>query len=94
MVVTAGSDEGPAGFLGLSATHVCAEPPLMLVSLMLVSSDKRTLALAQAPALQLANHQLDEFVDPRRPQRPQPRLHAARARLQQRIICDDCRHGR
>jgi len=39
-VVTARSDEGPAGFLGLSATHVCAEPPLMLVSI-----DKRTAAL-------------------------------------------------
>ena len=39
-VVTARSDEGPAGFLGLSATHVCADPPLMLVSI-----DKRTSAL-------------------------------------------------
>jgi flavin reductase (DIM6/NTAB) family NADH-FMN oxidoreductase RutF len=39
-VVTARSDEGPAGFLGLSATHVCAVPPLMLVSI-----DKRTSAL-------------------------------------------------
>jgi len=39
-VVTARSDEGPAGFLGLSATHICAEPPLMLVSI-----DKRTAAL-------------------------------------------------
>jgi flavin reductase (DIM6/NTAB) family NADH-FMN oxidoreductase RutF len=39
-VVTARSDEGPAGFLGLSATHICAEPPLMLVSI-----DKRTTAL-------------------------------------------------
>lgn len=40
-VVTARSDEGPAGFLGLSATHVCADPPLMLVSI-----DRRTAALA------------------------------------------------
>src|SRR5262249_6748952 len=39
-VVTARSDAGPAGFLGLSATHVCADPPLMLVSI-----DKRTSAL-------------------------------------------------
>lgn len=39
-VVTARSDEGPAGFLGLSATHACADPPLMLVSI-----DKRTSAL-------------------------------------------------
>jgi flavin reductase (DIM6/NTAB) family NADH-FMN oxidoreductase RutF len=40
-IVTARSAEGPAGFLGLSATHVCADPPLMLVAI-----DKRTSALA------------------------------------------------
>jgi flavin reductase (DIM6/NTAB) family NADH-FMN oxidoreductase RutF len=40
-VVTARCAEGPAGFLGLSATHVSADPPLMLVSI-----DKRTSALA------------------------------------------------
>src|ERR1700681_503776 len=39
-VVTARSDAGPAGFLGLSATHLCADPPLMLVAI-----DKRTSAL-------------------------------------------------
>jgi flavin reductase (DIM6/NTAB) family NADH-FMN oxidoreductase RutF len=39
-VVTAQSDDGPAGFLGLSAAHVSADPPLMLVSV-----DKRTSAL-------------------------------------------------
>jgi len=39
-IVTARSDGGPAGFLGLSATHLCADPPLMLVSI-----DKRTSAL-------------------------------------------------
>jgi flavin reductase (DIM6/NTAB) family NADH-FMN oxidoreductase RutF len=39
-VVTAQSGDGPAGFLGLSAAHVCADPPLMLVSV-----DKRTSAL-------------------------------------------------
>jgi flavin reductase (DIM6/NTAB) family NADH-FMN oxidoreductase RutF len=39
-VVTARSTDGPAGFLGLSATHVCADPPLMLVSV-----DRRTSAL-------------------------------------------------
>jgi flavin reductase (DIM6/NTAB) family NADH-FMN oxidoreductase RutF len=39
-IVTACSAEGPAGFLGLSATHVCADPPLMLVAI-----DKRTSAL-------------------------------------------------
>src|SRR5215831_8435344 len=40
-VVTASSAEGPAGFLGLSATHLTADPPLMMVSI-----DKRTSALA------------------------------------------------
>ncbi|MBO0752309.1 MAG: flavin reductase [Bradyrhizobiaceae bacterium] len=39
-VVTARSTDGPAGFLGLSATHVCSDPPLVLVSV-----DKRTSAL-------------------------------------------------
>ena len=40
-IVTARSEDGPAGFLGLSASHICADPPLMLVSI-----DKRTTALA------------------------------------------------
>ncbi len=40
-IVTARTHDGPAGFLGLSATHVCADPPVMLVSI-----DKRTSALA------------------------------------------------
>jgi flavin reductase (DIM6/NTAB) family NADH-FMN oxidoreductase RutF len=40
-VVTADSDEGPTGFLGLSAAHVTASPPTMLVSV-----DRRTSALA------------------------------------------------
>jgi flavin reductase (DIM6/NTAB) family NADH-FMN oxidoreductase RutF len=40
-IVTAQGPEGPAGFLGLSAAHVCADPPTMLVSI-----DTRTSALA------------------------------------------------
>jgi flavin reductase (DIM6/NTAB) family NADH-FMN oxidoreductase RutF len=40
-IVTARSENGPAGLLGLSATHLCADPPTMLVSV-----DKRTSALA------------------------------------------------
>ncbi len=40
-VVTAQGSAGPAGFLGLSATHVCADPPTMLVSI-----DARTSALS------------------------------------------------
>jgi len=40
-IVTARSEQGPAGFLGLSASHVSADPPLMLASI-----DRRTSALA------------------------------------------------
>lgn len=40
-VVTAQGEDGPAGFLALSATHVTADPPSMLVSI-----DERTKALA------------------------------------------------
>lgn len=40
-VVTTDSDEGPTGFLGLSAAHVTANPPTMLVSV-----DHKTSALA------------------------------------------------
>ena len=39
-VVTAQGEDGPAGFLALSATHVTADPPSMLVSI-----DDRTHAL-------------------------------------------------
>jgi flavin reductase (DIM6/NTAB) family NADH-FMN oxidoreductase RutF len=46
-VVTARSEEGPAGFLGLSATHLCVEPPLMMVSI-----DRRTSALSVIMAAQ------------------------------------------
>ena len=40
-VVTARDAHGPAGFLGLSATHLSAEPPRLMVSV-----DARTSALA------------------------------------------------
>ena len=40
-VVTADSDQGPTGFLGLSAAHVTASPPTLLVSV-----DHKTSALA------------------------------------------------
>ncbi|MBI3436249.1 MAG: flavin reductase [Proteobacteria bacterium] len=40
-VVTAQDADGPSGFLALSATHVCADPPLLMVSI-----DKRTASLA------------------------------------------------
>lgn len=37
-VVTARGSEGPAGFLALSATHLTASPPTMLVSIGLTTS--------------------------------------------------------
>jgi flavin reductase (DIM6/NTAB) family NADH-FMN oxidoreductase RutF len=40
-IVTAQGSDGPAGFLGLSATHITANPPSMLVSI-----DGNTSALA------------------------------------------------
>src|ERR1700758_1616878 len=39
-IVPGRSERGPAGFLGLSASHISADPPLMLASI-----DKRTSAL-------------------------------------------------
>jgi flavin reductase (DIM6/NTAB) family NADH-FMN oxidoreductase RutF len=39
-IVTAHGDDGPAGLLGLSASHVTADPPTILVSI-----DKKTSAL-------------------------------------------------
>ena len=40
-VVTAQGPDGPSGFLALSATHLCADPPMLMVSI-----DKRTASLA------------------------------------------------
>jgi flavin reductase (DIM6/NTAB) family NADH-FMN oxidoreductase RutF len=39
-IVTAEATEGPRGFLALSATHLCADPPMLMVSV-----DKKTSAL-------------------------------------------------
>jgi flavin reductase (DIM6/NTAB) family NADH-FMN oxidoreductase RutF len=47
-IVTARSESGPAGLLGLSATHLCADPPTMMVSV-----DRKTSAL---PAILDARH--------------------------------------
>ena len=62
-VVAARSASGPAGLLGLSATHLCAEPPTMLVSV-----DKRTSALttileARHFALSYLGRDARELVD-------------------------------
>lgn len=53
-IVTARSAQGPAGFLGLSATHVSPDPPLILVSI-----DKRTSAL---PTVLAAGHFAVNFL--------------------------------
>jgi len=38
-IVTAEANDGPRGFLALSATHLCADPPMLMVSV-----DKKTSA--------------------------------------------------
>lgn len=53
-VVTARSDAGPAGFLALSATHLTADPPSMMVSI-----GKTTSALA---AIREAGHFAINYV--------------------------------
>ena len=47
-VVTAQGHDGPSGFLALSATHLCADPPMLMVSI-----DKRTGTFA---AVEQARH--------------------------------------
>ena len=37
-IVTAKGTDGPAGFLALSATHLSASPPMMMVSIGLTTS--------------------------------------------------------
>lgn len=54
-VVTATGEQGPAGFLGLSATHVTADPPTMLVSI-----DRKTSALS---AVLASEHFAVNFLD-------------------------------
>ena len=58
-VVTARGADGPAGFLGLSAAHVCADPPTMLVSI-----DAKTSALA---AVLHGKHFAINYLRARRP---------------------------
>lgn len=53
-VVTAEGSDGPAGFLALSATHLTASPPMMMVSIGLTTS-----ALA---AVRQANHFAVNYV--------------------------------
>jgi len=53
-IVTAKGTDGPAGFLALSATHLTASPPMMMVSIGLTTS-----ALA---AIQHGNHFAINYV--------------------------------
>jgi flavin reductase (DIM6/NTAB) family NADH-FMN oxidoreductase RutF len=62
-VVTARSDQGPAGFLGLSATHVCAAPPLMLVSIDQRTSALQTILAARHFALNFLPREAVEIAD-------------------------------
>jgi flavin reductase (DIM6/NTAB) family NADH-FMN oxidoreductase RutF len=62
-VVTARSDEGPAGFLGLSATHICATPPLVLVSIDKRTSALRTVLAARHFALNFLPREAAEIAD-------------------------------
>ena len=54
-IVTASGETGPAGFLGLSAAHVTADPPTILVSI-----DQKTSAL---PVVQASQHFAVNFLD-------------------------------
>lgn len=59
-VVAARDNNGPAGFLALSATHLCADPPTMLVSI-----GKSTSALA---TIEKAGHfAINYLTDEHRP---------------------------
>ena len=62
-VVTARSDHGPAGFLGLSATHICAAPPLMLVSIDQRTSALQTILAARHFALNFLPREAIEIAD-------------------------------
>jgi flavin reductase (DIM6/NTAB) family NADH-FMN oxidoreductase RutF len=62
-VVTAQSAEGPAGFLGLSAAHVSADPPLMLVSIDKRTSALQTVLAARHFALNFLPHDAADIAD-------------------------------
>ncbi len=62
-VVTAQSDDGPAGFLGLSAAHVSADPPLMLVSIDQRTSALQTILAARHFALNFLPREAADIAD-------------------------------
>src|SRR5262249_58683877 len=62
-IVTARSAEGPAGFLGLSASHISAEPPLMLASIDKRTSALQTVLAARHFAVNFLPHDASEIAD-------------------------------
>ena len=62
-VVTAEDDRGPAGFLGLSATHLSAEPPLMMVCVDQRTSALRTILDAGSFAINYLPRDAQEIAD-------------------------------
>jgi flavin reductase (DIM6/NTAB) family NADH-FMN oxidoreductase RutF len=62
-VVTALGAEGPAGFLGLSTAHVCADPPLMLVSIDRKTSAVRSVLESRHYAINYLAHDQRAIAD-------------------------------
>ena len=61
-VVTAQDAEGPAGFLALSATHLSADPPRMMVSIDQRTSALRTVLNARHFAINYLTRAQEELV--------------------------------
>jgi flavin reductase (DIM6/NTAB) family NADH-FMN oxidoreductase RutF len=62
-IVTARFEHGPAGFLGLSATHLCAGPPIMMVSVSKHTSALATILNARHFALNFIPRDFRELAD-------------------------------
>lgn len=62
-IVTARGSAGPAGFLGLSATHVCAAPPTMLVSIDAKTSALRAIRDSEHFAINYLPRGTEDVVD-------------------------------
>jgi len=61
-VVTARDEEGPAGFLALSATHLSADPPRMMVSVDLKTSALRAILAARHFAINYLRRDQEELI--------------------------------
>lgn len=62
-IVTASGETGPAGLLGLSATHVCDDPPTMLVSVGASTSALSTILEAQHFAINYLPEGAERLAD-------------------------------